>query len=83
MQRKVRSVLMLVALGLALSMVNPPSVVAQEPVLSDLVRHYILSGWVIKSFSSSGTGYAFLLQKGPRLKVCNVGTTTECYTLNF
>jgi hypothetical protein len=83
MKRKVRSALLLVAFALALSIGEASSVIAQEAVLSDTLRHYILSGWVIVSFSSSGTGFAFLLQKGPRLKLCNVGTTTECYTLNF
>jgi len=83
MKRKVRSAMLLVALALALGLVKAPAAVAQESVLSDTVRHYILSGWVIQFFSSSGTGYAFILQKGDRLKLCNVGTTTQCYTLNF
>jgi hypothetical protein len=83
MKRKVRSAMLLVALALALGLAEAPAAVAQEGVLSDTVRHYILSGWFIKFFSSSGTGYAFILQKGARLKLCNVGTTTQCYTLNF
>ena len=83
MKRKVRSAMLLVALALALGLVKAPAAVAQESVLSDTVRHYILSGWVIQFFSSSGTGYAFILQKGDRLKLCNVGTTTQCYTLTF
>ena len=82
MKRKVRSAMLFVALALALGLVKAPAA-AQEGVLSDTVRHYILSGWFIKFFSSSGTGYAFILQKGPRLKLCNVTTTTQCYTLNF
>jgi len=82
MKRKVRSAILLVALALALGLVEAPAV-AQEGVLSDTVRHYILSGWVIQFFSSSGAGYAFILQKGSRLKLCNVATTTQCYTLNF
>ena len=83
MIRKIKRGLLLISFAGVLSLYGTSSLLAQEAVLSDTLRHYILSGWVIQYFSSSGSGYAFVLRKGLRLKLCNVGTTTECYTLNF
>jgi len=84
MERKLKYGLLVMAFAWALNLFAGSAAVAQEAILSDTLRHYILNGWFIRSFTASPSGYAFILERQKRLKLCNVSSsTTTCYALNF